>query len=144
MRFGDLSDPNLRPYAFSYLRTVTAKAAVSLGFGAETAFRLATVRSLAQAEQAALKEHLAITRPPARVHKRNVTVAGKFTNLVNGVPGLVRVQIGSKHKTVPVSAKGLWSVKFAVSIGRHSIKATATDPGGVHLVASRKFRRLAH
>jgi hypothetical protein len=134
--------PGFRSFGLRYTRTIPAGGSARFTFVQEVGWDLATVQALAGPAQRALTSHLVISRPRSgHVTSDNTpTVKGRITNATNGYPKKLTVTIGTKSKTVNVSATGRFRATFTLANGKHTVRAQAHDPAGTLLVDSARFR----
>lgn len=133
------NDENM--FALRYTRTVPKSGSARLTFAREVGFSMKTVTDLAAAMKQSFAPRLTVTNPNAGATVNNTfTVKGKVTNPTNGYPRTVTVKVGANSKTVTVGSAGGWSVTFSRADGTYTAKATATDPGGVQLADSVRFK----
>jgi hypothetical protein len=134
--------PNDGAFALQYTRKITPSHPAGITFATETAHSAAEAGPWAAERERVLREHLRVTAPKSPTSADPVAVKGRVAHPVNGYPSKVKVTVGTKSKTVLVSATGRWVAKFSLAPGKHTAQARATDPSGIVLKDRRTFRVL--
>ena len=127
-------------FVMRYSRTVPKNGFAAFSWAAESAQTVSGVAALAGPAQRALRPHLTLSGPRKTTADNTPVIRGRVTNATNGLPGKVRVTIGSLTKTVPVGLGGGFAVSWpSLANGKHTVRVRATDPSGIVLRAARTF-----